>query len=84
MGNIIVLNLGSTSYKFKLFTRELDLLASGGVENIGAPESADRLAAGEARREGVWKCATHEDAFAQCAKQAVVSPMKQGVPQASL
>lgn len=66
MGNIIVLNLGSTSYKFKLFTRELDLLASGGVENIGAPESAYRLAAGEARREGVWKCATHEDAFAQC------------------
>ena len=55
MGNIIVLNLGSTSYKFKLFTRELDMLASGGVENIGAPESPYRLAAGGARGEGVWE-----------------------------
>ena len=66
MGNIIVLNLGSTSYKFKLFTRNLEMLATGGVENIGAPQSAYRLQVGEARREGVWQCASHEDAFAQC------------------
>ncbi len=71
MGNIIVLNLGSTSYKFKLFTRELDLLASGGVENIGAPESAYRLAAGDARREGIWQCGSHEDAFARCLEALV-------------
>ena len=37
---IMVLNLGSTSFKYKLFDMEEGerVLSSGGVENIGAPQ----------------------------------------------
>ena len=42
---IMVLNLGSTSFKYKLFDMEEveRVLSSGGVENIGAPQSPYRI-----------------------------------------
>lgn len=60
------MNLGSTSFKFKLFGDGLSTLATGGVENIGRPESAYKLAIGESKSVGVWQCPTHDDAFAAC------------------
>lgn len=66
---IMVLNLGSTSFKYKLFEmaqgeREL---SSGGVESIGAPLSAYRIRSPREIR-GEASCPRHEDAFALCLK----------------
>ncbi len=66
---IMVLNLGSTSFKYKLFEmaqgeREL---SSGGVESIGAPLSAYRIRSPREIR-GEAPCPRHEDAFALCLK----------------
>ena len=61
---IMVLNLGSTSFKFKLF--EMDggetLLAHGGVECIGDVTSPWELRL-PVREEGQAPCPRHEDAF---------------------
>ena len=52
MRKILVLNLGSTSFKFKLYNMggEETLLASGGVESIGT-EGAYRIRQTAARRK---------------------------------
>lgn len=60
MYKIIILNLGSTSFKFKLFSKDKEqehVLAEGGFENIGSAAGkwhvciSDRAVAGEQRFE---------------------------------
>lgn len=62
---IMVLNLGTTSFKFKLFYFEAgeEPIATGLVERIGAAESDWRLTAGESRSSGRTTCSDHETAF---------------------
>jgi len=70
MARIIVLNLGSTSFKYKLFdigTTEV-MLATGGVERIGALKGRYFIRAGDAMCEGMSTCPTHVDAFELCLK----------------
>lgn len=64
---IMVLNLGSTSFKYKLFDMEEGerVLSSGGVENIGAPQSPYRIRLPQEER-GEAPCPRHEDAFELC------------------
>lgn len=67
---LLVLNLGSTSYKFKLFEMEQEeaLLATGGVENIGRAGSYT-ISAGERKEAGSCACATHAAAFSLCVEK---------------
>ena len=68
-GRILVLNLGSTSYKFKLFDFSSGEapLASGHVERIGEAQSSWSFEKdGAARQSGSCACACHEDAFDFC------------------
>ena len=63
---IIILNLGTTSFKFKLFdfnTGE-EPVASGMVERIGTVESGWSFTVGDVRKNGSTVCADHEAAFA--------------------
>jgi acetate kinase len=63
---IIILNLGTTSFKFKLFdfnTGE-ESVASGMVERIGAVESGWSFTVGDVRKNGTAVCDDHEAAFA--------------------
>lgn len=64
-GKIIVLNLGTTSFKFKLFDFETGEkpLSSGLVERIGAAASDWRFSVGESRQSGRAACSDHEAAF---------------------
>jgi len=77
MPRILVLNLGSTSFKFKLYDMgaEETLLAGGGVESIGA-EGAYRVRAGDRPEEGACACPTHLDALELC----MAALMRLGVP----
>ena len=77
---IMVLNLGSTSFKYKLFdlAHEAQTLSSGGVENIGDPESAYRIRAPREIR-GAAPCPRHEDAFALCLRQMAETGALPGV-----
>ncbi|MDD3336163.1 MAG: acetate/propionate family kinase [Eubacteriales bacterium] len=67
MFRILVLNLGSTSFKFKLYQmdREERALASGWVECIGG-EGRYAMHAGEACVEGDCCCLTHLEALELC------------------
>ncbi len=67
MKRILVLNLGSTSFKFKLYDMGKDetLLATGGVESIGG-EGAYSIQAGENKEKSSCACATHLDALELC------------------
>ena len=65
---ILVLNLGSTSFKFKLFdflTGET-AIASGGVESIGSPKGAYKVTVPGLVDEGECTCAEHGDAMDLC------------------
>ena len=64
MKRILVLNLGSTSFKFKLYEmgENETLLATGGVESIGG-EGAYIVRAGEKTEKGPCGCKTHADAL---------------------
>lgn len=68
MKNIMVLNLGSTSFKFKLFNmaRVEILLGSGSVDAIGSDRSILKVKAGKLQEETVLECKTHGDAFRLC------------------
>ena len=59
MRKILVLNLGSTSFKFKLYNMggEETLLASGGVESIGT-EGAYRIRANGREENARCRCQT--------------------------
>ena len=65
--HILVLNLGSTSFKFKLYRMdgEETALASGGVESIGADGRYQVRAAG-GTAEGRCVCQSHLDAMELC------------------
>lgn len=65
---ILVLNLGSTSFKFKLFdfSRGEEILASGGVESIGSPKGAYHIKLASFVDKGECTCAVHGDAMELC------------------
>ena len=67
---ILVANLGSTSFKYRLFdmTDERQL-ARGGVERIGAPQSRWFAEIGSNRTEGVAVVPDHAVAVRQCLEQ---------------
>ena len=68
MRRILVLNLGSTSIKFKLYEmgESENLLATGGVESIGSQgKYVVKTAAGEEEKGGCV-CKTHADALDLC------------------
>ena len=67
MKRILVLNLGSTSFKFKLYEmgEKENLLATGGVENIGTEGSYKIKADGKEKKDGCF-CRTHADELELC------------------
>lgn len=71
--NILVLNLGSTSFKFKFFDFSTGekVLASGGVESIGSPKGAYQLTLPGVMDKGECTCAVHGDAMDLCIDKLV-------------
>ena len=68
MLRFLILNLGSTSFKYKLFGVDAQerLLSAGSVESIGARgHYCVKTPEGE-QAEGICACATHADALALC------------------
>ncbi|HEX3727589.1 MAG TPA: acetate/propionate family kinase, partial [Pirellulales bacterium] len=67
---ILVANLGSTSFKYRLFdmTDERQL-ARGGIERIGAPESRCMLEISGSRHESTGQVADHAMAVRRCLEQ---------------
>lgn len=65
---IFVLNLGSTSFKFKLFdfTAGEQALASGGVESIGSAAGAYQIKFPDGEENGECACAVHSEAMDLC------------------
>src|SRR5262245_48917648 len=57
---ILVANLGSTSFKYRLFDmRDENLLARGGVERIGSPQSRCFVEAAGQREETIVEAKDH-------------------------
>lgn len=67
MRKILVLNLGSTSFKFKLYEMgaEEKMLATGGVESIGT-NGAYSISVDGKKEKGECACKTHIDALELC------------------
>lgn len=65
---IILLNLGTTSFKFKLFdfSNGEEVLASGEVENVGAVSGRYFAYIGEKQFAEECVCGNYEDAFELC------------------
>ena len=54
MKKIFIMNLGTTSFKFKLYhfsAEQQQVLASGEIESVGAEQSAYELQLGDAKKE---------------------------------
>lgn len=67
---ILVANLGSTSFKYRLYEMEGEnLLARGGFERIGAPASPFFVDAGGSREEGSIPAPDHAAAVRACLDQ---------------
>ncbi|HID78058.1 MAG TPA: acetate/propionate family kinase [Planctomycetaceae bacterium] len=67
---ILVANLGSTSFKYRLFDmRDQRQLARGGIERIGSPESLCRVEIGDHRQETTLEVPDHAEAVRQCLAQ---------------
>jgi acetate kinase len=67
---ILVANLGSTSFKYRLFEMEREtLLARGGFERIGAASSPFTVEAGGKREEGAIAAPDHAAAVRACLAQ---------------
>jgi acetate kinase len=67
---ILVANLGSTSFKYRLFDMADERqLARGGIERIGSPESRLTVEIGAARRERTARVEDHAAAVRQCLEQ---------------
>ncbi len=62
---IMVINLGSTSFKFKIFGmgEQIELLSQGGFEDIGKEISHYQIVSGEYKEQGDVQCKTHVSAF---------------------
>ncbi len=67
MKRILVLNLGSTSFKFKLYEmgEAETLLATGGVESVGGTGTYSVRASGQVEK-AACACPTHADALELC------------------
>ena len=78
MLRILILNLGSTSFKYKLFGIDAQerVLSTGSVESIGARGHYCVKALEGEQAEGVCTCATHADALTLC----IESMRKIGIP----
>jgi acetate kinase len=67
---ILVANLGSTSFKYRLFDMADERqLARGGVERIGSPESRCFVEIGDRREERTTAVSDHAVAVRQCLEQ---------------
>ena len=67
---ILVANLGSTSFKYRLFDMDSQCqLARGGIERIGWPESRAMVQIGEYKQDMTVKAADHVEAVHHCLAQ---------------
>jgi acetate kinase len=67
---VLVANLGSTSFKYRLFDMNGEVqLARGGIERIGSPESRCFVEIGGQRQEKVLRVPDHAEAVRQCLAQ---------------
>jgi len=67
---VLVANLGSTSFKYRLFDIETERqLARGGIERIGSPESRVTVEIGPTRREETRHVPDHAEAVRLCLAQ---------------
>jgi len=67
---ILVANLGSTSFKYRLFDMaDQRQLARGGIERIGAPESRLTVQIGDRQDERILHVPDHAAAVRQCLAQ---------------
>jgi len=67
---ILVANLGSTSFKYRLFDMTSERqLARGGIERIGSPESRCSVQIGDKKLERVLRVPDHAEAVRQCLLQ---------------
>jgi len=73
---ILVANLGSTSFKYRLFEMaDEKLLARGGVERIGSPQSRCFVQAGERKVESTIAARDHAAAVRLCLEQLSQPPI---------
>ena len=67
---VLVANLGSTSFKYRLFNTDSEQqLARGGVERIGAQESHAYVEVDATRRESIILARDHAAAVEECLEQ---------------
>jgi acetate kinase len=67
---ILVANLGSTSFKYRLLDMDGERqLARGGIERIGSPESNCSVEIGDNRRQHTLRVPDHAEAVRQCLAQ---------------
>ena len=67
---VLVANLGSTSFKYRLFDMDGERqIARGGIERIGSPESRCFVEIGSAREEKTLQVPDHAEAVRQCLAQ---------------
>ena len=67
---ILVANLGSTSFKYRLYDMADERqLARGAIERIGSPESRCVVEIGPSRQEKVLRVPDHAEAVRQCLAQ---------------
>ena len=67
---ILVANLGSTSFKYRLFDMAAgEQLARGGIERIGLPESRCTIEIGGRKQEKTLRVPDHAEAVHQCLAQ---------------
>ena len=67
---ILVANLGSTSFKYRLFDIDGNIqLARGGIERIGSPESKCVVEIGAKRQEKMLRVPDYVEAVRQCLVQ---------------
>jgi acetate kinase len=78
MGKVLVANIGTTSFKFRLYEMPGEqLLAKGGAERIGGPESPWKMEiAGQTPTAGATRFADHEAAI----KHMEVAMLAGGLP----
>jgi acetate kinase len=67
---VLVANLGSTSFKYRLFDMNDERqLARGGIERIGSAESQCKVEIGDAEQEKILAVPDHAEAVRQCLAQ---------------
>jgi acetate kinase len=72
---VLVANLGSTSFKYRLFNMtDEGVLARGGVERIGSGQARCFVAAGSAQQEATAPVPDHAVAVRMCLKQLSQPP----------